>query len=176
MKLPMEWRDELNVLLDAVIDNREHTTRPARARAVLDLLRDATQAHRPWADAIIEEALIAGLARIIKQREDSRARVLVATTTGTVERKASRAVMVVDREGNKVVQQKLIQEFTWDHLDQHDGMLGRQIGNLADSRRMVARLMELRERFPDTTGPAEACARLGLTVDEFLAQPERKAS
>lgn len=173
---PTEWRDELHAIYDEALDNPELGTMPDRARSVLTKLADATQAHRPWVDVLRHDLLVAGLSRQLRQRRDSRAVVLVATTKGAVTRKANRGVRRVADDGAVAYQQRLIHEMTWDEVAQVIEALGAQLQALSESRQMMRKLDRLRELAPGAAGPAEAASRLGTTVDEFLARPERKAS
>lgn len=173
---PTEWRDELHAIYDEVLDDPELATMPDRARSVLAKMADATQAHRPWVDVLRHDLLVAGLSRQLRQRRDSRATVLVATTKGAVTRKANRGVRRVTDDGAVAYQQRLIHEMTWDEVAQVIEALGAQLQALSESRQMMRKLDRLRELAPGAAGPAEAAAQLGTTVDDFLAQPERKAS
>ena len=169
MKMPMGDRDELNALLDEVLDDDTLTTMPERARAVLAMLRDARQAHRPWVAAFLDDVLVRGIASALRARRDSRSTILVATTKGRVRtRKANRGVRVDGPDGSIVWQQRLIHEMTWEEVEQIAADLGRQIQNLSDSRQMMRRIAELRATYPTAATPSAACEAAGTTLDAYL--------
>lgn len=171
----MKWmstdqRNEWHTMMDEALDDPSASTNTARAELLFEKLRDAEQAHRPWAQKIIRDCVIRGLARCLSQRNDARNRVLVALPRGrSVERKARRGVRVAAPDGRTVHQQKLIHDLTWDEVEALHADLSRQLGSLSDSRTMIAGLRKLKVQCPDSTGPGDAARRLDTTLEQFLA-------
>jgi hypothetical protein len=142
----------------------------AMAARLADALRDAEQAGRRWAAHVLDDATADGLHGLLKKALKRQSVVLVSHD-GRLVGKASRVgVRRAAADGTRQWQQALIHDLTWDELAEWLDGISDLISSLLVNRTMAERLLALRERHPDTVGPAEACARLGTTVTEFLAE------
>ncbi|MBV1869254.1 MAG: hypothetical protein KUG69_15330 [Marinosulfonomonas sp.] len=155
-------------LLDTA-NARKADTQSARAYSVIDLLEDAEQAQRKWAPTALRELAADGARSALKKRTKERSRVFVPVGTSVAHRSMRVGVRSQQADGSDVHQQKLFEEMTWAELDDHVQMLEQQLRSLGVTLAVDRKLIKLRGRYPDSVGPRDACAELGLSVEEFLA-------
>lgn len=132
-------------------------------------LEDAIQSQRPWAQDVMVNATEYGLRKLLKDRAkaeavtliDYRGHLIAKTTRIGRKRRTS--------TGESVYQQTLMDDFSWDELEEWLRTITSQITSLLINKDMADRLLALRQQFPETATPREACAQLGVSVNEFLA-------
>lgn len=143
------------------------------ARAAVELVRtwlvDAEQAGHPWPRAIIDRCIADGIHRRLVHY-GKRVSVAMVAYNGKVVAKATR----VGRRrrdpetGRLYFQQTLFEDFSWAELDGWLRMIQGQIEGLRVDVHMAEKLADLKARYPDSYGPAEACEQMGTTIDRYL--------
>lgn len=133
------------------------------------LTRDAVQAGRRSFEYIREDAtrdgLLAHWNAWNRERNSIRARV----NNQEVRASGSRGTVQRDDDGRAVHQRLTWIQMSWEEvLEQGQGAATR-IAAEQITRSIVAKLTELRDRVPDSTGPADAAERMGTTVEAWLA-------
>lgn len=144
----------------------------AMASILRRLLLDAEQAGRRWAASVLDDATVDGLHAMLKKSLKSKSVVPVSYDGRVIGKPMRVGVRRKRADGTKQWQQALIHDLTWDELAEHLRMINEMIGGLLVNQAVARRLFTLREQFPQTAGPAEACSQLGMTVDEFLASED----
>lgn len=137
------------------------------------LLIDAVQAGRPWAGYVIDDDARRGhLARF--KRWDKARHILTVNHESVIVPRA--AVMGVKRRdpgtGEMVHQQALFAEMSWVELA---GVMESAQGRIASDLITVGtckKLLALALRCPGSSGPTEACERLGLDLHAYLVGDE----
>lgn len=153
-----EW-DELlaQIPLDA-------PTRDAAAQ-LADLLSDAVQAQRPWAKQRIGEAIHAGLSRtwrshVQKQRPRAHTKQGDVKTVGGIRRRVNGVTAYV---------QVPLDEMSQEELVAYRAMHVSNLQTISANAAVVDRLLDVMQRCPQASSPAEACDRLGLDLDAVMA-------
>lgn len=163
-----EERAEYQTLLAEVLGD-SHEVDADMVGRYRELLIDASNAQRAWADFVLDAAQLDGLRNDLKRKVKRESIALVdyhgkpvgvATRVGVPKRASS---------GKSRYVQTLFSAVSWDELAEWLDMINGQIQTLLINRHVAQRLIGLREQFPDTLGPGEACGRLGTTVEQFLA-------
>lgn len=74
--------------------------------------------------------------------------------------------------GESVVffEQTLFERMTWADFADYVGGLIRQVRSLTDQIRVLQRFQDLKERFPDSSGPGEAARLAGTTLEALLQE------
>lgn len=157
--------DELTEMLDKVCDDHSAQKASVQAAELHRLLLDAVQAQRPWAGAVIDAALIDGLAKRVKAHQRKRSR-LITKRLGQVVTISTR---VGTRRNGEWVQAHL-DAMDWEEVDVWASMTVRNIQGLEPAKAVAEKLGRLREAYPASTGPADAAKRAGTTVEAFLAE------
>lgn len=122
-----------------------------------------------WATRVLDDAQVDGLWSAFKSQMKAESVALVSHD-GRVIAKATRVgTKRRNDDGSEGWQQSLLHDMSWSQVEQWLDTTIRQIGALFVNRGMAERLLDLREQFPDSVGPADACARLGTSVDAYLA-------
>ncbi len=149
--------------------NGGKTTKVMAAR-LHRMLLDAEQAHHQWAASVLEDATVDGLHTILKASLKRQSVVLVSHD-GSLVGKATRVGVRRKRaDGVKVWQQALFHDLTWVELSEWLDGIRTQVGALLVNVDMADRLFQLQELSPESTGPGDACKRLGTTVPEWLSE------
>jgi hypothetical protein len=85
----------------------------------------------------------------------------------------SKAAMLGTRrrqdDGTIVYQTEAIHVMSWAQLEEWRQQRSSQVDTERINVHMANTLLSLRDQFPDSLGPADACELLGVTVEEFLA-------
>lgn len=137
--------------------------------AVEEALSQAERAGRTWPSFGQREWLREGVRVALRDRAKSRDRVLVSHGGALISKSARRGVTTTREDGSRSWQQTLFSEMTWEQFDDfRNGNLA-QIRALTVNETIAAKLDALRILAPDSTGPQDACDRLGTTIDEVLA-------
>lgn len=168
------WSDddqhEFDELLDAALAEDAVAGRRDVFLAGLD---DAVQAQRYWALDTLREIREGGADRILKRERSARLpRVPVSGDDGTVIGSVPREFGVKRRDaaGQEVHQRTLFDLMTWEELRRKQGELRAQADAYELDADAVGRLLSLETQAPGTATPAEACAKLGTTVEAWLAE------
>ena len=165
--LSSDEREEWAKLLSDAL-NGSRTVDDAAMQRAERYLADAEQAHRPWVRIVVRSFIIAGLRNALTRLAKRESVVLmayngqpVATTTriGTKQRRP---------DGRVEHQISALSVVTWAQLEEWLDMIEQQLAAGLVNQEKGRRLLALRERFPDSIGPGEACGRLGLTIAEYL--------
>lgn len=171
MKMDMlspEERNEWDTLLGDAL-NGSRTVDDAAVTRAESMLADAQQAHQPWASVIVRSLILRGLRAALNAKSKSESVALVSYNGTHVAKTTRLGTKRRRHDGSLESQQVLLHEMSWDELGAWLNMIKSQISSLLVNESMAQRLMPLRDRFPDTFGPREACDLLGMTVDEYLA-------
>jgi hypothetical protein len=134
-----------------------------------DYMAQADRAGRQWPGLIYRQLIREGLRGVLKSRAKARSRILVDFRGQLVGKDARRGVLVTGADGREVWQQKLFDQMTWDEFDQWERRNDEQITALEINRVMAQKIRALQMLVPDSSGPADACARLGTTLEDVLA-------
>ena len=153
---------ELTAILDEVSAGRMSTGQ--RAHRMQQLIRDAEQAHRPFAAMVAADAELAGYQRMIKAH-------MKATCQVVVRKRTQSTVIGVRRpDHNGVVrwQQVPLAEATWVELADHMDMLRANAKSLRANINLVAKLLDLHSQAPGASTVGEAIAELETTVETVI--------
>ncbi len=133
------------------------------------LQADLARRDTVWAAALLRDAQIDGLWNALKNELKSESVTLVAHN-GSLVGKATRVGAKKRKDdGSEAWAQALIEDMTWEQLEAWLARVMAQISALLVNRSMARRLLDLREQFPETVGPAEACSLLGTSIEDYLA-------
>lgn len=168
------WSDddqrEFEELLDAAL---AEDAVAARRDVFLAGLDDAVQARRYWALDTLREIREGGADRILKRERSTRLpRVPVSGDDGTIVGSVPREFGVKRRDGSgrEVHQRTLFDLMTWEELRHKRAELRAQADAYGLDAEAVGRLLSLETQVPTAATPAEACAKLGTTVEAWLAE------
>lgn len=172
------WTDdecaEFAALLDDVLAGAGSSS--GRVDLAMNLLHDAHQAHRPWVADAERDLIRDGVTRLVRNWAQRSRVVMVKANGRAADRPAVRAVQRVDDDGITYVQQDFLVSYTWDELKAKREQLVRVMRTYGDDIALVDALTALHDRVPAAATPHEALASLGLTLDDWLGEPERRAS
>lgn len=163
-----ESRREINELLSEAL-NGSRTPDAGSVQRFVAAVDSADRAGRSWPDDLRDEALREWALIRQKQIAKEESRVLIDYKGRRVSKPSRVGRQVVNGDGTKTFQQSLITVMSWDEIDAWARMIATQVDGLRANLAMVAKLRQLQERFPDSEGPAEAVAALGMTVEQWLA-------
>lgn len=168
----LSWPEEdANEFDDLIEEALRHDSVADRTKVFLAGLDDAQQAQRYWALDVTAEIRREGARRILnREAERRRPRVPVSEdgqVIGKMPREAGRRVRALD--GSVSHQRGLFDLMTWDELREKRAELVRNSRALKVDIHGIEVLLSLEERFPDAATPADACALLGTSVEEYLA-------
>jgi hypothetical protein len=170
--------DDANEYDDLVTEALRESTTAGRTKVFLAGLDDATQAQRYWALDVTAEIRGEGASRILK-REAAQRRPRVAVSDGgeiigRMPREVGRRTRSID--GTLTHERGLFEVMTWDELREKRSELVRNMRALKVDVHGIDVLLALQERFPEAATPADACAYLGTSVEEYLAADRGAAS
>lgn len=165
--LNFDERAEWTSLLDDA--NKLNGSSRDRGREVVRLLNDAVQAQKLWAPIVQNAILAEGCTQKAKSRLKSVSSALVSIASVDHIRSLAGGIKVRQAGGGTADQQKLFVEMTWTEVDDHVQMLKRQLQELGITIATDEKLLDLRNQFPASTGPGDACQKLGRTIEEYLA-------
>lgn len=159
-------RQELEALRKAAWD---HSTKQAeRNEKYVELLLDAVQAHRKWAREVLDTLCLSGGGSDLKNWRKRTAQVMVAHDGRLLSKPRVIGIRRTDAGGHAYSEQTLFDLFTWDEIDTKRKAYLKQIGAYDTNIALLDRLAQLRELAPGASTPAEACRRIGTTLDEWL--------
>jgi hypothetical protein len=173
--LSSEERSEFDALFEEAGLDEFGNPRPAheikaRMRRVLD---DAVQAGRTWAQYVLDDALEDGLGKAWKGWNNEQRRMRTLHNGVIVPARAVRGTRRRDPETGQVVhQQSFWLEMSWEGVRQQLGDSRKRIDAERVTESIAARLLELLLDCPDSAGPADACERLGIDMQDYLVSDE----
>lgn len=157
-----EWRDLLADVCAATKNSGE------RKRLYASGLRDALQAQRPWAQDVDDDARMTGYGTQITTFSQAPSRALVSYKGELLNKPLSLGTRQRDERGAVMHQQELIEVWSWDLVEQKIQDYSKRIAAYKADMYLMLRLLDLRDKFPDSANPKDACSRIGKTVEEFL--------
>lgn len=160
-----EWED----LLEQVTQEAESTG--DAVDMLKQLVRDAVQAQRFWANDVEDAALRTGLRSLVNAYK-KRQRVLVSYQGELLNKARAIGVKHVAEDGSTWHAQPLIDVMTWDQLREKRREYLTQIRAYTSNVAEMDQLLALQEICPGAATPQEACEQLGTTVDEYLKRGE----
>lgn len=169
-----EWVREATETLEEVL--RRATSSPARNYVFGQLLNDAVQAHRPWALDVQREATQRGLGSILRSYTQSRGGTLPFKHGGELHLKS--AIVGIERTGDNGetwIQQELLARATFREIAANRARDLKIRKAYSVRVAMEDRLLALEEMAPGTETPDEACAQLGISLDDYLGGGELAA-
>lgn len=171
--LSAEERAEYDALLyDAGYDERGDR-RPSGeiGDRMHDLLTDAVKASRTWAGYVIGDDARAGHLARFKRWDKVRTLMDVNHQSVIVRRSAVMGVKRRDAEtGDIYHQQALYAEMAWNEVIYVMESAQVRIASDRITVGICAKFLALKLRCPESTGPADACARLGLDMQDYLTE------
>lgn len=119
----------------------------------------------------VERAYVrAGIRDDLKRITKAENRVLVSYNGRSVSKAAMLGVQRLADDGTYYYQTEALHVTTWADLERWRRSRVSQINEERINVHMADVLLRLREQFPESAGPAEACERLGVTLEDFLAE------
>lgn len=161
-----EERAEYDALVDEAWKSGKSTTE--RGQAFLDGLRDASQAHRPWADEVMLDAITRGSASIIKADYKRANQVAVMSDGRSLEKSRVIGVRRRTASGAQSFEQTLFDFVNAEELREKRKEYMANALAYSDNIAVVDKLLDLCERGHSDI-PANAAANLHTTVDAWLA-------
>lgn len=134
------------------------------------LLLDAEQAQRRWASRVLDDDVLEGHVKRLKEWWKKQAVVLVSYKGSIIGKTTRVGARKRDEDGREMWQQTLFHSMTWNQVIDWLEMVERQLGGLLVNKAMGRRLLQLRDACPDSIGPADAAERLGVSVEDWLAE------
>lgn len=168
------WRKALDDVFHVVFaetgeENASALWREARGR-IEDDAEGGSVLLEAMFDAFINEHGQQEASRFLSRREQS----TFTTMAGrTVEMKASRGVRkrnATTGAPERAWQQRLWYEMTWDELAEHFAMLIRQWNVAGHQIEALRDVFRLREQYPETQTPLEACEQAGIDPRAFAIE------
>lgn len=159
-----EWRDLLNHALNG--------SRQANAAAIdraVAAIQQADRAGRAWPDLLREQMVRDGLRSALKAFAKAESETTVNYNGTPLIKAARRGVRVTAADGSTSFVQKLLWDMTWQEIGAWSDSNEAQIRGLLSNRDMARKLEDLHRMVPRSTGPLDAAAQLGTTVEEVLA-------
>lgn len=172
-KWSQDDRDEFDELLADVIAQTRFTSE--RLDLMESGIADAIQAGRIWASEVETAAARQGYASEIKRFQD-RNRALVSHDGQVLNVPRVQSRVVRTDSGESYHQRELIELWSWQQIEEkrREALTGRRTYN--EKIGHYDRLLALRTMCPDAANPADAAKRLGIALDDWLAQPPKSAA
>jgi hypothetical protein len=164
---PEDDRIEYEQLVDEALMEEVVSDRREVFLAGLD---DAVQAQRIWAQDIQATIRNDGADKILRKEQDRRRPRVAVSHGGEVLGTAPREFGRKNRDGGgKVVHTRGLFDFEpWDALRQKRAEFAQMEHAAAVDKLTVDKLLSLERMAPGSANPAEACERIGVSVEEFL--------
>lgn len=168
------WSADGRAEHDLIVEEawRSSSAQADRADTYLSLLRDGEQAQRFFATDCLHDALLRGVQGQLKRewrRIQNGAKLPVSYEGTRVDTDRVLGVVTRDGGGRPVRTQTL---FDYCTRDQIEGKIREFAGNVKAYKaklKAALRAIDLLDRVPEATTPAEAATALGTTVEAFLA-------
>jgi hypothetical protein len=136
---------------------------------MVNALRSAVNAQRPWAEWVLEDLLVSGALRRWRKWNKQRDVVTVAGKSYTVTKPAAIGVRRRNDQGETYFQAVLWEDLTRDELEQIIARAAKQIDSESKTIQTAKRLLKLMTRVPEAQTVAEATAAIGTSTEAFLA-------
>lgn len=159
-------RHEYDALLSVVIASSKATGE--RLNLFEKLLDDAVQAGRVWATDVDGSCRRDGLGDEIRRYQD-RNRAMVSYKGEVLNVPSIQSTKTRSASGDVVYQRELIELTTWEQIAEKRAEAIRSRRTYSDKIAHYDKLLALRDLCPESTTPADAAKRLGLTVDGWLS-------
>lgn len=163
---------EYEAMLQKVVEDADGTR--SRVDLMESLVGDAVQAHRYWARDCEREARRVGFAAQIKSYL-KRNRVLFINRDAAVSKPRVVGLKRSTAEGEVYDVQALIEAATFDELRDKRIQAIKQIKSYSDTVALLDRVLALKDMYPHTQFVVDALHEHGMSLDEYLATPERAA-
>jgi hypothetical protein len=163
-------REWINDLIDGEIVASRTVEVTEVTRAVVADLREMAEAGDDQAERCLTALSEDGLrGRVAVRLKDDRANVRISHTGSVVSLPTRLGVLAVDVHGNRErhYQQPLWWELTWDRFMGLIDSLERQLARLGMEVAALREIAALRDKYPDTATPLEACERDGKDPRSF---------
>ena len=161
--IPAEGRAAWHELLSAALNGSRDVNDAAVARAEVALTR------YEYERAVVRSYTRAGLRRDLNNISKAESVALVAHNGSHVAKTTRLGTRRRRDDGTYESQQVLIHDMTWEELGNWLLMIETQIGALLVNQAMAKKLLILREEYPESIGPKDACVAKGTTIEEYLA-------
>lgn len=166
------WSDDDRTEFDTLVTDALRWSKPGqRIDVFLAGLDSALEAGRYWAKDVHHDIRDNGTGKVLKDEADRRKpRVPVSDNgniLGTVPREMG--TRRANSTGKLEQHRTLFDYLTWDELRAKRREFQAMGAALAVNEAAVAKLLELEELVPGASTSAEACDRLGTTVEDWLA-------
>lgn len=150
----------------------QHANQSDRIDAFLNRIRGdaARPAQWPYAVEVLAHLARLGASSLIKTEQQRRAMVVV--NNGGTKRTKTKMVGAIKRDpttGVEYPQQTLFDLMTFDELRRKLTEFEGQRDAAAFNVETIIKLLALEQLVPGAAGPADACAALGTTIEDYLA-------
>ena len=165
------WSDNERAEYDQLVTEAlAEASVPVRRDIFLAGFDDAIQAHRHWALDVQQDIRDTGADRILSNEQKVRRPRVAVAHDGMILGKVPQDWGVKRRsEDGQVDNQRTLFEFmTWQELRDKLSWLTGQIKTYENDAYAVIRLLALAERVPEASCPADACAQLDITIEDWL--------
>lgn len=167
MRLDPDDKTELHaIVLEAFGNGGSSAEKGARYER---MLLDAEQARRPWAARILDEARRQGLIKDGRTRFQRLTEVPVSYDGEVLSMPRALGRKVRNSSGEVVHELRLIEFHTWSDVVEKVRSLDAAIRGYAATLAGLSRLLDMREAYPDSLGPADACRRAGTTIEAVIS-------
>lgn len=133
------------------------------------LLLDAEQAQRPWAAAILDKCRRQGLMADGRRRFQRLTEVPVSYNGEILSMPKALSRKVRRADGEIVHELRLLEFHTWDDVRDKVRAITTTVRGYEATLVGLVRLLELREKYPESSGPAEACRLAGTTIEAVIS-------
>lgn len=157
---------------DAMLAESWSDTTRSRAAGVrlVELLRDAEQAHQEWAAAELEALLVDGATRKCRTwRQDQTPRVITPEGTEVKTTGGARVRDVETGDPGETYEQLAFADMERPQLLSHLAILASQVKTTQATIAAIGRLLGVLDKVPEAKTPRDACKQLGTTVEAVMA-------
>lgn len=150
----------------------QHANQSDRIDAFLNRIRGdaARPAQWPYAAEVLAHLARLGASSLLSTEQ--KARSMVVVNNGGVKRTKTKMVGAIKRDpatGVEYPQQTLFDLMTWDELRRKMAEFEGQRDGAQFNYDTIRKLLKLEQMVPGAAGPADACAALGITIEDYLA-------
>lgn len=170
--LSPEERAEFDTLMYEAGFDEHGKPRPSHeiAARVVQMLREAAnQAHRAWANYVLEDLTTSGAMARWRSWSKRREVLTVAGESYVVSKAAAVGVRKQSSEGRTYYQMTFWADMTRDELRQVIDRSAKEVESERQTIALARRLLELLDKAPKANTVAEAAASLGVDVEDYLS-------
>jgi hypothetical protein len=164
--------DELMLSAGAAEDGQPLPSREIGPRVLEALTNAADNAHRAWADAVLDEIFVAGCLKRWKDWNRPRAVITVAGESYVTTKAAAMSVQKRDAGGSSYFQLTLWEDMTPAQLRGLIESSSKRREAEATAIATARRLLALCDKVPGALNAREAAAALDVDIDEYLGGAE----